>query len=147
MLIKGKVQTKEREAYFLDYVRKARKLLTTPLMLTGGFRTVTVMESAIASGALDVIGIARPFTLYPALPNLIFERKIETINIPKLKTGMKALDRSGFIEIKWHEAQIQRLGEGKKPNPNLSVYSVIGQNLVETFKKLIIGNSRSRGVN
>ncbi|MEL6988968.1 MAG: NADH:flavin oxidoreductase/NADH oxidase family protein, partial [Bacteroidota bacterium] len=58
-----KQSTKEREAYFLDYVKKVRKQIDTPLMLTGGFRTVEVMESALKDGDLDIIGLARPFTL------------------------------------------------------------------------------------
>ena len=45
-------------------------------MLTGGFRTVATMERAIAEGELDVVGMARPFTLYPDLANQIFEGKL-----------------------------------------------------------------------
>ena len=132
-----KNSTKEREAYFLDYVKAMRKLISTPLMLTGGFRTVSVMERAIAEGVLDIIGIARPFTLYPDLPKRIFEGKLESIHIRTPKTGIEMIDSSGFVEIKWHELQIHRLGKGKKPNPNLSVYSVIGHNLSEIIKKPI----------
>ena len=35
-----KKSTVSREAYFLDYIEKARKLIKTPLLLTGGFRSV-----------------------------------------------------------------------------------------------------------
>jgi len=74
-MIKGnrKKSTEEREVYFLEYIEKARKLTQTPLLLTGGFRSVSVMEGALASGKLDVVGLARPFCLYPALANQIFE--------------------------------------------------------------------------
>ncbi len=132
-----KKSTKEREAYFLDYVKKVRKLLKTPLMLTGGFRTVATMERAIAEGEVDVVGIARPFTLYPNLPNQIFQGKITYLDTPPPKTGIKLLDKSGFVDIKWHEIQIHRLGEGKNPNPKLAAYSVIGHNLMTTIKKLV----------
>ena len=56
-----KKSTVSREAYFLDYIEKARKLIKTPLLLTGGFRSVSVMEKALEDGSLDVIGLARPF--------------------------------------------------------------------------------------
>ncbi len=134
-----KKSTQEREAYFLDYVKKVRHLLKTPLMLTGGFRTVTTMEKAITEGALDIVGIARPFTLYPDLSNRIFDGTLTHLDIPTPKTGLKMFDTSGFIDILWHEIHIQRLGEGKKPNPQLSAYSAIGHNLSTTMKKLVFG--------
>ena len=45
-----KKSTVSREAYFLDYIEKARKLIKTPLLLTGGFRSVSVMEKALEDG-------------------------------------------------------------------------------------------------
>ncbi len=134
-----KKSTKEREAYFLDYVKKARQLLNVPLMLTGGFRTVETMENAIADGELDVVGIARPFTLYPDLVNRIFEGNLTYLDVPIPKSGFKRLDSSGFVDITWHEIHIRRLGEGKSPNPKLSAYSVIGHNLSTTIKKVLSG--------
>ena len=137
--VKIKKSTKEREAYFLDYVHKIRKFLKVPLMLTGGFRTVETMENAISSGALDVVGMARPFTLYPNLANQIFSEKLNAIDIPSPKTGIKFLDKAGFVDIKWHEIHIHRLGKGKAPNPNLNALSVIGHNISVTMQKLIFG--------
>src|ERR1019366_6023717 len=53
-----KDSTKKREAYFLEYCEEVRKIVKTPLMLTGGFRTSKVMNEALASGACDMIGLA-----------------------------------------------------------------------------------------
>jgi len=139
MGIGQKKSTQEREAYFLDYIKKVRKLLDVPLMLTGGFRTVATMERAIAEGALDVVGLARPFSLYPDLPNRIFEGKLTHLDVPIPRTGIKMLDVSGLVDVKWHEVHIGRLGKGKTPDPNLSAYSVIGHNLSVTMKKLVFG--------
>jgi len=134
-----KKSTQDREAYFLEYVKKVRKFLKTPLMLTGGFRTVATMERSIADGELDIIGIARPFVLYPDLPKQIFKGELETIAIQTPKTGLKVIDTNGFVDLKWHEIQIHRLGKGKEPNPKLNAYSVIRHNLVQTVKKLVYG--------
>ena len=95
------------------------------------------MERAIQQNKLDIIGLARPLTLFPNLPNQIFEGKVKNVKLPTLKTGIKTLGSNGFIEIKWHEMQIHRLGRNKNPKPNLSPYSVIGHNLKETIKKFI----------
>lgn len=40
--------TRKREAYFLDYSQTIREVCDCPLMVTGGFRTRTFIEEAIA---------------------------------------------------------------------------------------------------
>ena len=42
---KVKASTLKREAYFLDYIEKVRKLVDTPLVLTGGFRSSSAMQA------------------------------------------------------------------------------------------------------
>ena len=120
-MIKGdrKKSTISREAYFLDYIEKARKLIKTPLMLTGGFRSVSVMEKALEDGNLDVVGLARPFCLYPNLANQIFNGSVERFETPIPKIGIKFLDKLGGVELPWYELQIQRIGKGKSPKINL----------------------------
>lgn len=55
-----RASTIAREAYFLEYARDIRAVTKLPLMVTGGFRTVQGMDAALASGATDMIGLARP---------------------------------------------------------------------------------------
>jgi len=122
MMGKRKESTIQREAYFIDYIEKVRKVTTTPLMLTGGFRTVSVMQDAVASNQLDIIGIARPFAVFPNIGNEIINETRTDFTSNIKKTGVKALD--GMMNIIWYEAQIKRMGQGKAPNPNLSGWSV-----------------------
>ena len=121
-MIKGnrKKSTIEREVYFLDYIEKARKITNTPLMLTGGFRSVTVMENALASSKLDIVGLARPFCLYPELANQIFNGSVKRFEAPIPKIGIHLLDKLGGVELPWYELQIHRLGKGKLPKKDLS---------------------------
>ncbi len=134
-----KQSTIEREAYFLEYIKKARKLVTKPLMLTGGFRQVAVMEKAIADGHVDIIGLARPFAMHPKLCIQIFEQGLETLQAPYPKSGIKAIDDTGSLELLWYELQIKRIGEGKQPNPKLNGLRGMGRNvwvsLVKSFFK------------
>ena len=120
-MVKGsrKQSTIEREAYFLDYIEKARKITDKPLLLTGGFRSVKVMEEALAGGKLDIIGLARPFCLYPNLAQDIFDEKETRFEAPTPTIGIDFLDKMGGVELPWYELQIQRLGKGKQPRPNL----------------------------
>jgi len=122
MMGKRKKSTIKREAYFMDYIEKARKITTTPLMLTGGFRTTSVMKDAIASNQLDIIGIARPFAVYPNIGNEIFNENRVNFNTKIKKTGVKGID--GAMNIIWYESQIKRLGKRKLPQPDLNPWLV-----------------------
>jgi 2,4-dienoyl-CoA reductase-like NADH-dependent reductase (Old Yellow Enzyme family) len=122
MMGKRKKSTIIREVYFMDYIEKARKITNTPLMLTGGFRTTSVMKDAIASNQLDVIGIARPFAVYPNIGNEIFNESRVNFNTEIKKTGLKGVD--GVMNIIWYESQIKRLGKGKVPKLDLNPWSV-----------------------
>ncbi len=132
MMGKRKDSTKKREAYFIDYIEKARKITDVPLMLTGGFRTTAAMNEAIESGALDVVGLARPFTIYPDLPNQIFDEGATAFPVDYKRTGVKMLDAG--LSLVWYEHQIKILGRGEKPDPNLS-----GWTAMLHFIKLILG--------
>ncbi len=132
MMGNRKQSTKEREAYFIDYIEKARAITKTPLMLTGGFRTVSVMQEAIASEELDIVGLARPFTLFPNIGNEILEESRANFGVNINKTGVKGID--GMMNIIWYEAQIKRLGLGKKPNLKLSAWFVFFNYLFLIFK-------------
>ncbi len=59
-----------RGPYFIEFAKRARTVTTKPLMLTGGFKTRAQAEDAVASGAVDVVGLARALVLAPTLPNL-----------------------------------------------------------------------------
>lgn len=57
-----------RGPYFMDFAKRARKITSKPLMLTGGVKTRAQAESAIESGVIDVVGLARALVIEPALP-------------------------------------------------------------------------------
>ncbi|KAK1999480.1 NADH:flavin oxidoreductase/NADH oxidase [Colletotrichum falcatum] len=62
-------RTKAREAFFLEFARAIRRdFPDVPLMVTGGFRSRQGMEAALANNGCDLIGLARPAVLNPALP-------------------------------------------------------------------------------
>lgn len=122
MMGKRKESTVKREVYFMEYIEKARQITDTPLMLTGGFRTTSVMRDAVSSDQLDVVGIARPFTVYPNIGNEIFDNSRTSFPVEIQKTGVKGID--GFMSLIWYEAQIRRLGQGKAPDPKLNAWSV-----------------------
>ena len=141
-MVKGnrKQSTIEREAYFLDYVEKARKITDKPLLLTGGFRSVKAMEDALEEGELDLIGLARPFCLYPNLVQDIFDGKETIFKTPLPTIGIKLLDKIGGVELPWYELQIQRIGRGKNPKPTLAAIWALLITIRELLLKSFLKN-------
>ena len=142
MMGKRKESTIKREAYFIDYIEKVRKITNTPLMLTGGFRTTSVMRSAIASNQLDIIGIARPFAVFPNIGNEIFNENRADFTTKIKKTGVKAID--GMMNIIWYESQIKRIGQGKKTNLELSGWSVFFKYLWLIIEHKLISKTKKK---
>lgn len=55
--------------YFIEFARRARGATKKPLQLTGGFETRDHAIEAVASGAVDMCGLARANVLMPDLAN------------------------------------------------------------------------------
>ena len=119
-----KESTRRREAYFLDYAEKVRKVTHTPLAVTGGFRSAKAMSSALSEGATDFIGVARPMTVEPSLPEKAMNDPEYRIEVSIRSTGSAILDQIAMLDLNWYEAQLARMGKGKKPDKKLSGWSV-----------------------
>ena len=132
---KVKESTQKREAYFADFIVKARARTKAPLLLTGGFRTLKIMEKAIENNELDFVGLARPFAVFPHLSKELFDGTRTKVNIPPVKTGLKFIDKMGFLDISYFSKQMKLMGKGKLPNPKLSVWSVFFNFIKETIFK------------
>ena len=120
-----KESTRQREAYFMEYVEKARHLIDKPLMLTGGFRSLKGMEEAIEQNKLDLIGLARPFAVYPNIAHELLEESIVKIHLPNPKTGIAFLDKMRVLDLIWYEKQMGRLADGKEPNLNQGLWGIL----------------------
>lgn len=116
----AKESTRQREAYFLDFAEKARKAVKTPLVVTGGFRTASGMAEAIASGAVDMVGLARILAIEPDAPKRLLAGKSAVQLVRPITTGIKAIDKMGLLEISWYTGQLKRIGRGEAPKPRES---------------------------
>lgn len=123
--------TRRREAYFLEYAAKLRPLVTVPLMITGGFRSRTLMAAALAAGELDLVGIARPLCADPELCKGLLDGSVEdapaperVLTLDRAALGMEVDDATfRIIEanamVSWYYIQLLRLGDGLDPDQNL----------------------------
>ena len=119
-----KESTRQREAYFLDFIVKVKDLVQTRLMLTGGFRTASIMEECLKKGAMDFIGLGRPFCMYPYLTKELINGSRTQCHIPHVKTGVEKIDLSGMLVTPWYMFQLHRIGNGMEPDPNMDPWEV-----------------------
>lgn len=124
----GRESTQRREAYFLEYAENVRRVARMPLMLTGGFRSRTAMEQALAGGAVDVIGMARPLCVDTQVPLKLFEGTLDegprSEDYLRVGSGRFGLGSSWFTmkilnifgQMGWYYFQLYRMGEGKEPD-------------------------------
>jgi 2,4-dienoyl-CoA reductase-like NADH-dependent reductase (Old Yellow Enzyme family) len=63
----------ENEAYFLPFARRARQIVNAKIILVGGLRRTSTMETILEQGDADFVAMARPLIREPELV-----RKMET---------------------------------------------------------------------
>lgn len=126
-----RASTLAREAYFLDYARKVRDRTRMPLMLTGGFRTPAGIADALASGAIDVVGLGRPMAVEPEWPRALLDGTAADSRVEPKRTGVRALD--GLIEVAWYTHQIHRLARGAEPDPGVWPWTVLLRTAARTL--------------
>lgn len=121
---KVKQSTLEREAYFLEYAEKVRALVDVPLIVTGGFRSARAMREALASGALDMVGIGRPACVAPDFPQQVLSDENASCHYKYPTTGIGLIDKIAIMDINWHEHQLHLLAAGKPSNVNYSAWKI-----------------------
>ena len=130
-----RASTRAREAFFLEYAERMREVVELPLMLTGGLRSASAMVEAIESGAVDIIGLARPIALEPDLPKQILSGNVTGAKPVDVKVGVRLLD--DMLQTAWYRRQLERMGEGLEPDQSMSRVGTIAANLAEVYSNQI----------
>ena len=97
-----------RGPYFLEFAKRASAVTTKPLMLTGGFKTRAQAEDAVASGAVDIVGLARALVLEPSLPDLWKADQIPEPVFPRFSDAPE-----GGITA-WYTMRLTEIGADKE---------------------------------
>ena len=115
-------------------------------MVTGGFRTKLGMESAVKSGACEIVGVGRPLCANPYAIKEMFDGKIEQLPIYEktLSLGPWILSPSSPFRLiqalnafgaqAWFYQQIKRMGNNKLPDLNLGLFSAFRKDASEDKK-------------
>jgi len=138
--------TRKREAYFIEYAERIKQSAQIPVMITGGFRSRDVMERAIESGEVDVIGLARPLCTQPDCSAKLIQQTIQSIDCYEdklvLGTGFWGNNSSSnlikainsFGQVGFYYWQIIRLSKGLTPEPRLSTFKAFLRHMTNDFK-------------
>ncbi|MDD3446674.1 MAG: hypothetical protein PHS60_14795, partial [Zavarzinia sp.] len=139
--------TAKREAYFLEYAEQVRAIARMPVMVTGGFRSRSVMAAAIQTGATDVIGLGRPMCSDPDVAGKLiradvdeadrFERTLKAVG-PKALWPLQLLGQQA-----WFGAQIQRMARGLAPRLSLKPLTCFMNAQVDEFTRAALLARRS----
>ena len=138
--------TRKREAYFIEYAERIKQSSQIPVMITGGFRSRDVMERAIESGEVDVIGLARPLCTEPDCSAKLIQQTIQSIDCYEdklvLGTGFWGNNSSSnlikainsFGQVGFYYWQIIRLSKGLAPEPQLGTFKAFLKHMTNDFK-------------
>jgi hypothetical protein len=101
-------------------------------MVTGGFRSVAGMNDAIASGAVEFVGLARLLAIEPDAPKRLLVGMEPRHAVKPIRTGIGAVDRMALLEVAWYARQLRRIGAGGDPKPGESALWALAASVAET---------------
>lgn len=123
-----KQSTIKREAYFLEYAQAIRAVAKMPILMPGGFRSRAGMEAALASGDVDVIGLARPLCTLPELPKQLLAGTVDEAPAYERQHATKSQNFIAKLinllgQMGWYYAHIEDLADGKPLNLKRSIFA------------------------
>ena len=107
------------EPYFLKFAQRAREVTDVPLMLTGGFKRREQALSAVSSGAVDIVSLARAMVLDPNLANKWLGEQSADPEFPSFKSPPP-----GAITA-WYTMRLSALGEDREDEFTMDAHSAI----------------------
>src|SRR3954447_11477721 len=134
----------EREVYFWDAAQKLSAAVDVPVLLTGGFRTRSAMEAALAAG-VDLIGIGRPLAVDPMLARRLVEGSVDEVERPAPRIGGPARLQKllgGAANTGWHRFQMERHGDGRAPEHRLPAALAVADYVVRDAAQALLARRR-----
>jgi hypothetical protein len=138
--------TCKREAYFIEYAERIKQSAQIPVMNTEGFRSRDVMERAIESGEVDVIGLARPLCTEHDCSAKLIQQTIQRIDCYEdklvLGTGFWGNNSSSnlikainsFGQVGFYYWQIIRLSKSLAPELQLGTFKAFLRHMTNDLK-------------
>lgn len=136
----GATSKSTNQVFFAEYSKKLKQKIEIPVVVTGGIRSINAMNTLLNDSTTDFIGIARPLTIDPNIPNKIKQGTYTIVETTRVSTGVKKLDKifGSLLGIVYYQVLMQNIAKGKEPKatknawPSL-IQAVYNQGLAVLF--------------
>ena len=136
----GATSKSTNQVFFAEYSKKLKQKIEIPVIVTGGIRSINAMNTLLNDNTTDFIGIARPLTIDPNIPNKIKQGTYTIVETTRVSTGVKKLDKifGSLLGIVYYQVLMQNIAKGKEPKatknawPSL-IQAVYSQGLAVLF--------------
>lgn len=136
----GATSKSTNQVFFAEYSKKLKQKIDIPVIVTGGIRSINAMNTLLNDNTTDFIGIARPLTIDPNIPNKIKQGTYTIVETTRVSTGVKKLDKifGSLLGIVYYQVLMQNIAKGKEPKatknawPSL-IQAVYNQGLAVLF--------------
>ena len=136
----GATSKSTNQVFFAEYSKKLKQKIEIPVVVTGGIRSINAMNTLLNDNTTDFIGIARPLTIDPNIPNKIKQGTYTIVETTRVSTGVKKLDKifGSLLGIVYYQVLMQNIAKGKEPKatknawPSL-IQAVYSQGLAVLF--------------
>ena len=136
----GATSKSTNQVFFAEYSKKLKQKIEIPVVVTGGIRSINAMNTLLNDNTTDFIGIARPLTIDPNIPNKIKQGTYTIVETTHVSTGVKKLDKifGSLLGIVYYQVLMQNIAKGKEPKatknawPSL-IQAVYNQGLAVLF--------------
>ena len=136
----GATSKSTNQVFFAEYSKKLKQKIKIPVVVTGGIRSINAMNTLLNDNTTDFIGIARPLTIDPNIPNKIKQGTYTIVETTRVSTGVKKLDKifGSLLGIVYYQVLMQNIARGKEPKatknawPSL-IQAVYNQGLAVLF--------------
>ena len=136
----GATSKSTNRVFFAEYSKKLKQKIEIPVVVTGGIRSINAMNTLLNDNTTDFIGIARPLTIDPNIPNKIKQGTYTIVETTRVSTGVKKLDKifGSLLGIVYYQVLMQNIAKGKEPKatknawPSL-IQAVYNQGLAVLF--------------
>ena len=136
----GATSKSTNQVFFAEYSKKLKQKIEIPVVVTGGIRSINAMNTLLNDNTTDFIGIARPLTIDPNIPNKIKQGTYTIVETTRVSTGAKKSDKifGSLLGIVYYQVLMQNIAKGKEPKatknawPSL-IQAVYNQGLAVLF--------------
>lgn len=113
----GATSKSTNQVFFAEYSKKLKQKIDIPVVVTGGIRSINAMNTLLNNNTTDFIGIARPLTIDPNIPNKIKQGTYTIVETTRVSTGVKKLDKvfGSLLGIVYYQVLMQNIAKGKEP--------------------------------